>query len=88
MIMRPLTDRKWRGYTFDELQEQILVNDIRIEIQKKRIEKRAEPIRQIGKSGKNIVSTAFSFLDYFDYIRLGFTVIRKVRSLFKRKKNR
>lgn len=86
MIMKPLTDRKWKGYSFEELQDQILVNEIRIDLLQKKIDRKSKPLREAGKSGKNVMSIAMYLLDYVDYIRFGLTAFRKIRGLFRRRK--
>lgn len=84
--MKHLTDNQWKGYSFQDLQEQILINEVRIHIQQRRLDRQVQPVRDIGKTGKNIVSTAMSLLDYVDYLRFGLTAYRKLRSIFSRKK--
>lgn len=86
--MKGATNKPWRGYSFEELQDQILINEIRIHIQKKRLVRKTQPVKEVGKSGKNLVSTIMSFLDYADYLKVGFTIFRKIRGLFRRKKKK
>lgn len=88
MIIRPLTDHKWRGYTLEEIQDERIVNDARIEIQKTIIEDDFKSLRNGGslkESGRKLLSA----FNYIDYITLGITIFRKLRPIlafFRRKK--
>lgn len=46
MILKPLTDRRWNGYTLDEIQEQLALTDARIMMRK----------RALGRTLKTAVS--------------------------------
>lgn len=88
MIIRPLTDRKWRGYSFDELQDQRILNDARIAIQKSVLEDRFKALKP-GGMAKEASKGIFAALGYMDYVMLAISVFRKIRPLlrlFRRKK--
>lgn len=78
MIIKPLTDRKWRGYTFEELQDQRILTDARITIQKNLLEDRFRALRPGGNTGST-TRKVFSALGYLDYIMLGAALFRKIR---------
>lgn len=82
MILKPLTDRSWKGYNFDELREQIAVNEARIMVQSKKIERQAidmkPPKLSSDKSAAGIITT---ILTYVDYLALGVSLFRKIRPL-------
>lgn len=82
MIIKPLTDRKWRGYTLDQLQDERIVNDAKIEIQKSILENRFEYFKQLG-GGKGAFKKVFSAMNYMDYIVLAFTIIKKLSPIFR-----
>lgn len=83
MILKPLTDRRWRGYSLDELQEQIVVNDVRIMMQKKALLEKVDGLKFKASNAK--ASTAFTTAyKYIDYIVLGITLLRKLIPFFSR----
>lgn len=90
MMVKPLTDRKWRGYTFEQLQDERILNDARIAIQKSLIDENVKNL----KSGFTIKGTSkkiLSVLGYTDYIMLGIAALRRLRPVFRflrRKKNK
>lgn len=85
-MKRKNTDRRWKGYDFDELQEQIVLNDARIFAQKMVLDRRTESIRHMGGGATSFFKIAFSLFDYIDYITLGVNLFRKLRRLFRKSK--
>lgn len=81
MIVKPLTNRKWKGYSFEQLQDQRILNDARIAIQKTVIEEDVKNIKRVNF--KDSSRRLFSALGYMDYIMLGITLVRKLRPVFK-----
>lgn len=81
MIMKPLTERKWKGYTLDELQHQRTVNDARILVQKMALEHQINVMQTTRKRDKSIAQKILSALSYVDYAVLGITLARKVASI-------
>lgn len=81
MIMKPLTDRKWKGYTLEELQHQRTVNDARILVQKMALKHRIDALQATRQRDKNVVQKMLSALNYVDYAVLGLTLARKVASI-------
>lgn len=73
---------KWKGYTFDELEEQILLTDARIMAQKVALRNKVEWIKT-GKFIPGLGGKLFSALSYADYAVVGITAIRKLIKLFK-----
>ena len=81
--------KTWKGYNFDEIREQIVLNDARIMIQKIKIQDDIKALRTARSNNKSTFKKLFSALSYVDYIVMGITLIRKLRPLFKafKKKN-
>lgn len=89
MIIKPLTDRKWNGYTLEQLQDEKLLNDARIDIQKMRLKKKLQSFGNNVGGGKGVTKKIFSALDYVDYIVLGMVILRKLKpllSIFRKKR--
>ena len=85
MILKPLTDRRWKGYTLDEIQEQLVVNEARLMIQRQSLSKK---IKLDEKSrAMNLKGTFTNILGYVDYIMLGVSLLRRIISLVKKRKN-
>ena len=80
MIYKPLTDRRWKGYTLDELQDQIMLNDVRIMVKKDAVRSAADNIK--GKTGAVKTAGILSVvLSYIDYIKMGIGLVGKVKSI-------
>ncbi len=84
MIMKPLTDRKWKGYTLDELQHQRTINDARILVQKMALKHQIDRLQTTRKRDKGVFQKMLSALSYVDYAVLGITLARRVASIISR----
>ena len=80
MIIKPLTDHRWKGYTLEELQEQIAVNEARIMLQTRRIESNAKDMKPSANIAQNGYAGLFTtILTYAEYLVLGINMIRKIK---------
>ena len=80
MILKPLTDHNWRGYTLEEIQEQSLINDYRIMAKKNAVRAKVSDLK--GNSKVATTVNAFSVLmSYIDYIKMGISLFGKVKTL-------
>ena len=84
MILKPLTDHRWKGYTLDELQEKILITDTHIMLQKKAIRKNVESFKKESKNSKNGTDFFSKILGYIEYIVMAISFIRRLRPIFAR----
>lgn len=84
MILKPLTDRNWKGYTLDQLQENLLLTDTRIMLRKKALQAGIKDIQETAAGGTDIPDTFSKVLRYLDYVALAVTLIRKIRPIIAR----
>ena len=84
MIMKPLTDRRWQGYTLNELQEQKTINDARIMVQKLALEHQFQTLKTTRQREKGMFSRMLNALTYVDYAVLGVTLVRRIASIVSR----
>lgn len=84
MIMKPLTDRRWQGYTLNELQAQKAINDARIMVQKLALEHQFNSLKTRRERGQGMFSRMLSALTYVDYAVLGVTLVRRIASIVSR----
>lgn len=80
MILKPMTDRRWRGYSFDELQDQILITDARIEVRKKKLAEKVGELRASTEQSQPVSGA----IKAFRYIKTGVAAFRKIRMLISR----
>lgn len=87
--MRTLTDRKWKGYTLDELQTQRQINDKRIEAQKMLLAADVDSVKNRESAKSGIFKKFVNSLSYLDYAVLGVSAFKRISSLislFRKKK--
>lgn len=83
MILKPLTNRQWRGYSYDELQEQQALNETRIMLQKKALKEKISTLTGKKITASDKPQTKFSkVFSYFEYVILGLNLFRKIRSVY------
>lgn len=79
--MKPLTDRRWRGYTLDQLQAQRSINDARIMVQKIALKHEFDSLKTSRKRDTGIFNKVINALGYVDYAVLGISLARRVSSI-------
>lgn len=87
--MKTLTDRKWRGYTLDELQTQRKINDEKIAIQKSLLADEVATLKTQRGAESGIFKKMINGLSYLDYAVLGVSAFKRISSLislFRKKK--
>ncbi len=87
--MKTLTDRKWRGYTLDELQTQRKINDEKIAIQKSLLADEVVTLKTQRGAESGIFKKMINGLSYLDYAVLGVSAFKRISSLislFRKKK--
>lgn len=84
MILKPMTDRRWRGYSFEELQEQILINDARIEVRKHKLAERVNEIRNTPEESGPVSG----IMKAYRYFMTAKTFLRKIKSIIQRFRKR
>lgn len=82
MILKPMTDRRWRGYTLDELQEQLVMTDVRIMMQKKKLKEKVSRIKPSfatsGTDGDSDSGPLNKIMNIIGYVSMGIGIIRKI----------
>lgn len=81
MIIKPLTDHRWKGYTLDELQEQIVVNETMIMVQTQRLGKAAKKLKPGYSEDSNDNRLMTTIMNYANYLVMLIMLIRKIRPL-------
>ena len=87
--MKTLTDRTWRGYTLDELQNQRKINDEKISIQKSLLTNEIATLKAQRGAETGIFKKMVNGLSYLDYAVLGVSAFKRISSLislFRKKK--
>ena len=84
MILKPLTDHKWEGYTLEELQEQMLLNDVRIARQKRELVRKFKTEKKKEKADGGWLSMVAPYLEYFAMAMAIFGKIRKIYQSFRK----
>lgn len=87
-LMKPLTDRRWRGYTLDELQTQRSINDARIMVQKISLSHELASLRTGQSARRGIFKKMVGALGYVDYAVLGVMALRRISSIISRFRGR
>ena len=72
----------FRGYNYDEIRYQLMVNRLKIEITRDKLAMLASPrMQQNANHLSGYVSGVSTFLRYFDIAMVGYTIIKKVASV-------
>lgn len=79
-------NKEWKGYTLDELKFRRLLSMTKLEIEKNSIAQHFDNMRagRLAK-GQGWLTKVTGALNYLDYAAIGFTVVRKLIRIFKKK---
>lgn len=89
MILKPLTNHEWRGYTLDELQEQQIITDARIMMQKKALVKKVDSLKSNAAGDTAAMKKMSTVVTYIDYFMFAVSLFRKIIPYISRwRKNR
>lgn len=84
----PLSSKKWRGYTLDELRYRRALTAVAVEIEKARMSRSVSGIVPNGlrrrSPGRFMLSKLLGSLSYMDYILLGWRLLRKLKGIKRR----
>lgn len=81
-MMKPLTDRRWPGYTLEELRAQKAINDSRIDVEKHDIQRALEILKSKQQTNNgSIFKKILGALTYVDYAVMGITLIKKIAGI-------
>ena len=87
MILKPLTDHKWNGYNFDELQEQLVINQARIIMTRKSLDRKVSNIKETSIGDVAADNSRFGrVVSLVELVVTGVAVFRRLKPLFKKKK--
>ena len=75
---------KWPGYSLDELQSLLERTDMLIENEKKILQENVREVKAVRDTSKTVTRKVLSALSYVDYLMIGLTVFRKLRSVVTR----
>lgn len=86
MILKPLTDTKWKGYTLDQLRENMAVTDARIMLQTEALKARFQKKKddETTEHPDSQTGAITKILGLVDYVLLVVSIVRKVRRIFAR----
>lgn len=84
MTLKHTTDKGWRGYNFDELQEQLILTDARIEVRKHKLAGRVKEFC-VSSEEKGPIAGAMKVYRYFQASKVYYRKIKSIIQRFRKK---
>jgi len=80
---RLFSDKKWRGYSLEELRYRRALNEVAIAIEKDRIMRQVSDTLPRNDTGASMLSRAMGALTYMDYVILAFKFMARLTKLYR-----
>lgn len=78
-------NKKWRGYTLDELRTEKVLNQVRIAVCKQRLTMSTQQAVRPQRIASTVMDTVMRMLSVYDYVTIGIAVGRRLMRLFRKK---
>lgn len=85
---RVLAEKKWRGYSLDELRCRRALNEVEIAVEKDKLIRRVSWASPLNETGISMLAKAIEALSYMDYVIIAFKLATRMAKLYRALKRR
>ena len=78
-------NKKWKGYTLDELRTERMLNQVRIAACRQRLAQSSQQAVRPQRIASTVMDTVLRILSVYDYVTIGIAVGRRLMRLFRKK---